>query len=162
MTDEPCTRPVLVGMNNPHGTDPRYALYPLPERATGWRIWQMIREQDPDVSMSDYRDAFDRRNLLTGPWSDARAAPAAGALRRDVAGRQVVLLGAKLRDLFLTSRTPCGRDTLPSTDDDRATYVHWLPHPSGLNPWYNDTANRAVAGRLLLRLMRGERGLLEL
>src|ERR1700733_5772922 len=153
-------------MNNPYGTSPEYALYPLPERATGWRVWRLLADLDPGVRMTDYRDAFDRRNLLTGPWSDRRAKEAVGPLRRELQGRQVVLLGAKLRDMFGLERRACGSAALEHLDRENYeplfTYVHWLPHPSGgLNPWYNLPENRAVAGGLLLRLFRHEHGLLD-
>lgn len=159
-------KPVLVGMNNPYGADPQYALYPLPERATGWRIWQILREARPGVSMSEYRDAFDRRNLVTGPWSVITARANAAAVRVDLRGRQVVFFGAPVRDAFRLPKQPYGslaREQLDAESGcDPFTYAHWLPHPSGLNPWYNDASNRVVASDLLGRLYDGERGLLTL
>lgn len=158
MTDD---RPVLVGMNNPYGGDPAYALYPLPERATGWRLWQMLESEVPGAGMTEYRDAFDRRNLLVGPWRNRDALPAADAMRGDLCGRTVVLLGAKVRAAFRLPATACGsesREHVEAPPELRFTHLHWVPHPSGLCHWYNDPANRRRVAVLLSRLYRGARG----
>lgn len=147
-------------MNNPYGVEPEYALYPLPVRATGHRIWQMIYDKNPDCQMSDYRDAFDRRNLLVGEWSDERARVTASNIIQlgEWKERTVVLFGAKVRDAFRLPKTPCGSDNQLDLVDNKFTYFHWVPHPSGLNQWYNKEENRDAVADLLARLYRGERG----
>lgn len=155
-------RAVLIGMNNPYGADPKYALYPLPERATGWNIWSMLHDFRPDVGLSEYADAFDRRNLLVGAWSDRRARERAEeiASRRELQERTVLLFGARVRDAFRLPKTPCGSEARINLETLKFTYLHWTPHPSGLCQWYNIPKNRALVGKFLVRLYEGERGLL--
>lgn len=156
-------RPVLMGMCNPYGDSPEHALYPLPERATGWRVWYMLHREVPEVGLHDYADGFDRRNLLVGEWNRADAVVAAGNLISSLMGRHVVLFGAAVRDSFrFLSRTPTGHVVLghPWTDEgDDPTHFYWVPHPSGMNRWYNDYDNASRVGRFLARLWRGERGM---
>ena len=164
------TRPVLVGMNNPYGIDLKYALYPLPRHATGHRIYEMLWQAVPeDISMSSYAHAFDRRNLQTGPWVQGAARVCAMALRPELRGRTVVLFGTKVRDAFLAKSLAtvhlCGSVALEHLEHESSTspsftYLHWVPHPSGLNQWYNNPDNRQRVGKLLARLYQGERGLL--
>lgn len=149
-------RPVLVGMNNPYGTDPRYALYPLPRRATGHRLYEMLCDAVPEATMRDYVDRFDRRNLLFGAWSDARAGESAPALWRSLAGRRVCVLGAKLRDLLPVSPPNGWPLGLWLTEYPGATSYAWLPHPSGLNRAYNDPSVWDAASACLGCMYRGE------
>lgn len=153
-------------MNNPYGADPHYALYPLPEHATGHRIYTMLREGllrcgAEDCSMVEYRDAFDRRNLVTGPWGVAVARDRAAALLPDLYGRTVLVLGAGPRDAFRLGTLAVGSTcVMLHKEKEEAACIMWAPHPSGRNPWYNDDRNRAAVGDILARLYLGERGVL--
>lgn len=67
---------MLVGMQNPWSTDPRHALFPAPPGCTGERLWRAL-EDVGGHTRGDYLRAFERRNLVTGPW-DAEAAQREG------------------------------------------------------------------------------------
>lgn len=82
-------RVLLVGENNPYSDDPYFALYPKPERASGWRLCVEIL----GLSASEYLEKFDRVDLLHRPrWS----APAARAAAAQLVHPRRVLLGAKV------------------------------------------------------------------
>lgn len=152
------SRPVIVGMNNPLSRDPEHALYPYPPRCTGHRLYEMMREYGGDgMSRARYLGTFERRNVLVGEeWSLRRAREAAPELRRLLAGRTVVYLGQQvLAALELPRVEPL---TWQSGDLINEGPARWclVPHPSGLNRWYNDESNRAAAARLLLSLCEGE------
>ena len=154
-------RAVLIGMNNPHSSDPRHALAPYPQGVAGHRLWSMLSELRPDVTRSTYMRAFDRRNILTGSvWNAALAAAEAerSGLWASLAGRTVVLLGREVpRALHLPRTEPLvwqsgSGDLFGSPGPERWTMV---PHPSGLNLWYNDPIHRMAVGSLLEELMLG-------
>lgn len=152
MTDD---RPILVGMNNPYGDNPDHALYPLPEGATGWRVWNLLKLVDPDISMTDYARRFDRRNLCVGPWHTMRARDSAHSIVSTSRDRVVVVLGAQTRDAFL-ARGGHRRDVGPVGHIEMmGCWVHWIPHPSGLNRWYNDPDNCQRAAQVLARAYQG-------
>lgn len=147
-------RPVLLGMSNPYDRRPQLALYPVPSASSGGRLCAMMLAVDPDVTRAAYIRAFDRRNLLTGTWSDAAAEEAGRWARQALMGRIVVVLGRRVWDaLDLPRQHP---DVLPWCDRHDTTWRR-LPHPSGMNRWYNSAENRLVAG-LLLRELIYERG----
>jgi hypothetical protein len=150
-------RPILLGMNNPLSTDTEHALYPLPEGCTGHRIFCMINEILPasgEISMRQYLEMFDRRNLLSvREWRarDARAAAIGflAGLRR----RAVIVLGQPTWSALGLSPTT----GLLRSDAYFESEFWRVPHPSGLNRWFNETRNRRAAARLMLRLARGEK-----
>lgn len=145
MTD---TRPVLIGMNNPHSDDPRYALFPLPRSSAGGRLFRLLVGRKPDVERGGYVRAFDRRNLLVGEWHKSKARWAAALLHDELreSGRTVLLFGAQVREAFgLPERL------LHPTEIDGVRYRQ-LPHPSGRSLWYNDHTCRALVGMLLEEL----------
>lgn len=137
-------KPLIVGMNNPYGTDPYYALYPLPVHSAGGRLYQMLKEAT-GISRHRYLEVFDRINLCSGPWSLPAARETADAISR-AAHTTIVMLGKDVQRAFCMSLEP-----LESCVLDGATF-HALPHPSGLNPWYNQFDNRQRAKELLRRL----------
>ena len=58
-------RILLVGESNPYGADPEFALFPLPERASGARLQEILR-----LSTGEYLRRHDRVNLCAeGKWS---------------------------------------------------------------------------------------------
>jgi hypothetical protein len=138
-------------MNNPVTRGPagadRYALWPDPPGCTGHRLFCMLRAARPGTTEDDYADAFDRMNLVAGPWSLAHARVRVQELLPHVLGRRVVLLGVQVRAAFGHSAAPPAYPYRTSGAD-----FFQLPHPSGRNPWYNAADNRALAGRLLADL----------
>lgn len=146
-------KPILLGMNNPHSADPAHALYPSPEGCSGHRLWKMIYEASA-MTRAEYVRLFDRRNLCQGSWN-ARAAPALGDEFRKslVPGTRVVVLGQKVwRALGLNMTTVRPRTRVR----DSKFSFYYLPHPSGLNQYYNDAMNRWWAGRFLADLVYGD------
>jgi hypothetical protein len=127
-------KPLIVGEVNPYGSDPTFALFPLPEGASGYRLRKIL-----GLTQDEYLRAFDRANLCTGRWSAEAAREAAEQI--DSQDRcAVILLGRKVAKAFgLGSRelfTRCGRYVL-------------LPHPSGRCRSWNDAARVEWARRLV-------------
>lgn len=139
-------RPVLIGMNNPISSRPEYVLYPEPAGCTGWRLWKLL-EARTGASKRDYLRAFDRLNLVTGQrWSMPEARKEVERLRPQLAGRVVVLLGQDVRLAFGVPRL-----LIHPQEVDGITFRQ-LPHPSGLNLWFNSETNRSLASMLLEEL----------
>lgn len=139
-------RPVILGMNNPRSDDPDHALWPHPNGCTGYRLWQMLNQADPSVTKERYLLAFDRRNLLgTRKWDAAKARMEAGRLLMgvDFMAREVLVLGDEVRRAFELPKKPLG-----CVDMYNATWWQ-IPHPSGLNRFYNSESNRAAVATVL-------------
>jgi hypothetical protein len=161
-------KPILIGMNNPLSTRPGHELYPLPEGCTGNRLWKILHART-GASMSQYRDAFERRNLVRGLEYDriaARARAYETVLELRGSGRTVVLLGNAVREAFHYVL----RDGVLLGNTDYTTglpplLVHpqeaggciWrqIPHPSGRNLWYNEQKNVKVVELLMEELYVG-------
>lgn len=151
------TLPLIIGMNNPLSRNPKHALWPDPPGCAGWRLGQLLREDRllhrDLVTEDDYLGAFDRVNLVVGAdWSASRGRSAAEEIRPELVGRRVVLLGASVRGAFGLAGPPVGRVDARWVGGDRTAgriEFYLIPHPSGRNPWYNDTANRRAAGEVL-------------
>lgn len=144
-------KPVLVGTDNPHSVDPEDALSPHPYAATGWRIWKMLNERT-GATEKQYMRRFQRcnvtdLNLMTS--STGRVVTPDGLARVFRRAGQVVLLGDQVRRYFGLPRVllhPIARDGV--------TYRQ-VPHPSGLNRFYNCPAQRALVAALLEELYHG-------
>ncbi len=149
-------KPVLLGMNNPHSTDPSRALGVTPNNASGHRLWSMLaisamcREPPIVVQPHEYEAGFDRYNLLNEEVFDPtlftkeRKAQVLGLLN----DRVVVMCGTNVpRVLGLTW---IGFDLKAHICTDFVYYV--IPHPSGLCREYNDPDMRSRVGNLLLML----------
>lgn len=162
--------PVLVAMNNPISSDPKYALYPAPQGCTGHRLWEMLdlyarAHWNTFVSKVQYRDAFDRRNVLSQKeWSMAEARVAGAELAWSLLNRRVVVLGVQTLEALLGKepRPPWGqwREATVSrphevfyTSPGLLRYC-LLPHPSGRCREYNDPRMRELTGRTLWELYR--------
>ena len=136
MTD---TRPVIMGMNNPYGANPEMALYPAPATSTGGRLLRFS-----DLDKRTYLRVFDRRNLLTGEWTMARAREVRESTRLELLGRTVVLLGAPVNSIM---RGGTEHELAPPfrwTPDGHGGWMARVPHPSGLNTFYNDTVHQTL------------------
>lgn len=141
-------KPLLVGEVNPYGADPDFALYPLPERASGGRLAKIL-----GLGHADYLRMFDRVNLCTGRWS----APASREAAREILAakpRPLILLGAKVRSAFhvLDSWDWFDAFFLRPGDEQRGwPRVGLMPHPSGLNRlWHRPDAMRRARALLAL------------
>lgn len=147
-------RAVLLGMNNPLSSDPDDALVPWPDRCSGHRLWRLLSNAvEGGVAQEDYLRAFERRNLLPGrEWDDAEARATAPALLKELTGRRVVVLGSKTATALGMRKplTPLEWHRHAGYEVDYAL----VPHPSGLNQWYNAEGRRALAGRFLAGLCR--------
>jgi hypothetical protein len=165
---------ILCGMNNPYGSDPKYALYPAPERCAGWNLWQILAyyaqlNYGEKIWRMDYAECFDRRNLLTGStWSKKEARAAAADATSAFKGRRVIILGVQPAEALGLPRTVLGQwhdiqvhhDPASLFSDeigfslgaepvaDKFSYT-CLPHPSGRCREYNLENTRTVAGRVL-------------
>ncbi len=116
-------KPLLVGEANPYGDDPKFALYPLPERASGHRLCTLIM----GLSRGEYLRRFDRVNLCpTSEWSMREARETARTLQSGQG--PLVLLGRKVVAAF----GPWGGEPAPFTVYHGVRTYYDLPHPSGL------------------------------
>lgn len=162
----------LIGLNNPYGTSPHFAIYPAPVNCAGWRLWRLLADYVEGEKLvqklwrTDYTRAFDRRNVLSATtWSAAEARRAGADALRAMRGRRVIVLGAQTADALGLRRTGLGvwsdhhvlselslQPTPASTDappvSDRVSYT-CLPHPSGRCREYNVPLVRRDAGRIL-------------
>ena len=148
-------KPLIVGMNNPYSEDPRYALYPHPERSAGFRLYLMLKEaghrEAVSISKLNYAERFDRVNVVAGePYSKSaakRERPKVLELMRD---RLTIICGAgTARDLELFY----GGFTLEKNVVGPYSY-YVIPHPSGRTRDYNSSEMRARVGELLLSLYK--------
>jgi hypothetical protein len=136
---------LLVGELNPYGADPAYALYPLPERASGARLQDIL-----GLSLTDYLKGHDRTNLCTGEYDPAKARERAAEIiaeRREFSEqnpghlRGLVLCGAKVAAAFGLPYEP-GKLHFP---EQPKVVILILPHPSGRNRAWNDLT---LSGRM--------------
>ncbi len=119
-------KPLLVGELNPYGSDPKYALFPRPERSAGGRLCYKILGFE---SSAQYFCGFDRVNLCTGKWSVGAARERAVELK--CTPRPTILLGVKVCNAFGVAFRP-----FEVVNAGYADYLV-LPHPSGLNRIWN-------------------------
>lgn len=142
-------KPILIGQNNPVSTLPGYELYPLPRGCSGNRLYEMLRARVPEVTMRQYVDTFERRNLVRGVDYDgtrARARAHEIAVELGGTGRTVVLLGQEVRKAF--GHPP----VLIHPQEIGGCTWRQLPHPSGRNTWYSVPKNIKVAELLMEEL----------
>lgn len=122
-------KPVLVGEVNPYGVDPFFALYPLPEHASGGRLAKIL-----GLTRGEYLRRFERVNLCVGHWSAKQARVAAELLDRASSASPLLLLGRRVARAFeydaefWTSYVPAGR----------LGRIYLIPHPSAMNRVWND------------------------
>lgn len=129
-------RVAILGMNNPQSSDPRRALWPAPVGCAGWNLWRLTAARTGCTEM-DYARAFHRYNLVeAGLWDTKMARWRWDQIEAEVLEGfdTIVLLGAAVRRALrvMTEEIHISRSMI------------CLPHPSGLNRWYNVAANRAM------------------
>jgi hypothetical protein len=139
-------KPLLIGINNPVSPEPEFALYPRPAGCTGHRIYEMLQSRIPSVTMENYIERFERRNLLsTTVPSKVLARESAAKIEQELwgSGRVVVLFGADVALAFGHPRLLLHPQLIGGTT--------WrqVPHPSGRNTWYNDQSNKFLVASLL-------------
>ena len=148
-------KPWLIGESNPWqapGEDPDHVfdLYPLPEHASGGRLARIL-----GMSRTEYLRAFNRRNLLAGPWREAAARLEAARLTRETGVAPLILLGAKVARAFgLTGTAPW--QSLRVAPQGRTLVT--LPHPSGRCRAWGDPNASARARALVLPLLESLAG----
>jgi hypothetical protein len=129
-------RVALIGMNNPLSVSPSHALYPDPPNCTGWRVWQMLKART-GATQTDYLRTFHRYNLGTERnWRIERARQRWDDIADELEDNfdTIVLLGAAVREATGLR--------LPPIMFSRSVVT--IPHPSGLNRWYNSDRNRQM------------------
>jgi hypothetical protein len=129
-------RVLLIGENNPYGSEPEFALYCYPPGCAGYRLRRIF-----GLPQHQYL-ALHRKNLCDGDWSkEAAKKRAFEILSPHAPWRVIVLLGRKVTEVFesvalddakfvpFSTRVCCPGMTLVS-----------LPHPSGANAgsWSGD------------------------
>ena len=120
-------RVTIVGELNPYGADPAYALYPLPEGASGARLRDVL-----GLTTLGYLGTYARANLCVGRWSIVAAREAAVAILRERRG--VILLGRRVAAAFgLARHPPFSLVSIPvaGSGSMRIVTLALLPHPSG-------------------------------
>lgn len=143
----PSHRLALVGEAPGPRTRADMPLYPYPDQSAAGRLRRML-----GYTRGEYLRTFARANLLgeyPGPtFPVGRARPLAAGLAQDLAPRPLLLLGrgVGMAFRFPTDEVLCWRDYILDGVLVRAAIV---PHPSGRNLWYNDSANRAAAARFI-------------
>lgn len=142
---------VLVGEQNPHGLDPRYALFDLPERAAGHRL----RAKILGVRRTTYA-RFHRCNLCdTEAWSTPVAKDKAYRLRDVLPDCLLVLLGSKVSEAFGFKYEPFSAKWCDPTPTGIMHRIVMLPHPSARNRAWNEPG-AAERARAVLRELRPE------
>lgn len=145
---------LIIGLDNPQSSDPRHALFPHPKGCAGHRLYNMILEVDAYFDRAQYM-SIPKSNLfpcgrMPTKQKKGNLTMAAQVLIASVqdTDKKVVLLGNEVRNAVFG-------DTLGKTwPMAKFTTLHgarfaWIPHPSGRNPFYNDTRNRRKIGRFL-------------
>lgn len=153
-------RPLLIGQAPPPSYDPatHSPLYPVPEHATGGRLAALA-----GLSAHEYLATFQRINLLRefpgrrrhpcgtrrDHWPRAEARSAAEAIAPLLGDRTVVLLGRNVARAFGLEGAEfhVWRTVhVPYPPDQPVLFsAACVPHPSGLNRWYNDSRNLEAA-----------------
>lgn len=145
-------RPWLIGENNPYqnpGADPthRFDLYPEPRGATGDRLCRLVF----GMQKTDYLRAFVRRDLLEGKWTLKKARAAAEQVLIESGTTPLILLGSKVSAAFGLKYIPYSSIDHGTANGIRTAVI--LPHPSGLNPAWNEPGAYQRARDLVLPLL---------
>lgn len=142
---------VLVGEQNPLGSEPRYALYDEPYGRAGYRL----RAHVLGVRRTTYA-RFHRCNLCDGEkWSSSVAWEKSHRLRDLLPDCLLVLLGEKVSKAFGFRYEPFRATWCDPTPMGVMHRVVMLPHPSGRNRAWNEPGAFERA-RAILREVRPE------
>lgn len=153
-------RVVLIGQAPSRTSDPRR---PLTGGPVGSRIQALA-----GLTLRGYVETFERANLLGAfpgrgpgkgdlfPMREARGEAARWA--PELGGRDLVFLGRKVADAFGFPPKPFLRWAWFDGPAGTVLRGACLPHPSGVNIWWNDERHRRRARRFLRLLVRRARG----
>jgi hypothetical protein len=134
-------RSAFVGERNPYGGGQEYALFPVPDHATGARLMRAL-----GITRASYMTALDRYNLFSRATQSAEVT---SARVDELLSRYEVVyaLGRSVHDSIVkrvraTTGEEVDRAWFSSTRCGTCTVVV-VPHPSGLNRLWNraDTAS---------------------
>ena len=138
---------LLVGYCPSHSGSPER---PLDGPGTGHRLAKLC-----GLSHKDYLEKFDRVNLhYDTPVKRDRLTREVGSVSADAMmrrnkGRRIVLLGDEVRVAFGYAKDSIAEWVVL----DDGTRVSYIPHPSGLNRWYNETDNTRRVEKFLRELI---------
>lgn len=146
-------KPIILGVYNPHSRDPAMALATDPQGASGYRLWQMLKEagnrNSCNITERDYLDGFERRNL----WEQVNLIDKRfdrSETLAYLARRVVVMCGTKVPTTLGLRHTG-----FHCTQQHAMSFIYYvIPHPSGLCREYNDPKMRERVGNLLWRLLQ--------
>jgi hypothetical protein len=143
-TPESC-RVLLLGEDNPYGSEPEFALYCAPTGCAGHRLQSHVL----GIPRADYLGIW-RANLCTGGWSAkaARARALALTAGHDTPWRIVVALGVKVSSAF-------GHADVRKAVTRAGIELVRIGHPSRRNTTYNKPAV-VEAARGLVRAVAPE------
>jgi uracil-DNA glycosylase len=134
----------------------------------GGRAGRLLADLAGLVGYAELAERFEIRNLLPywpGPasgkgdrFSSAEArARAEGELRYLAAGDRLLLLGKGVQKAFGVSGDPCTSTEIRLRGRGQAApaslTAYLLPHPSGVNLWWNDPENREAASRFFREIL---------
>lgn len=139
---------VLVGEDNPHGSDPRYALYHEPRNCAGDRLRRLIF----GIRVNTYfrRDLFERGNLCARKWNMAEARERAARVHAERPDATIAMFGRKVAAAFAFATSG-----VALTAFGQQNRMVSLPHPSGRNQAWNDT-DAIPRARAILRQLHPE------
>lgn len=157
-------RTLLIGQAPARTSDPAV---PLRDGASGRRLARLV-----GLGPAEYAEAFDRVNLLDSwPGSAGKGDRFPAALarlaadrllpalaRRARSGGRVVFVGGAVARAFGFEAAPLLWRAWKPGAADRPVIAARLPHPSGVNPWWNDETNRRAAAEFLRSAARGGAG----
>lgn len=145
---EKTVKPILIGSDNPHSSDPTMALTPYIPGTTGHRIWKMLNGRVPSATHQDYVTAFQRVNLEDFPLMESSSGSVIipNELQKIMKRSTVVLFGDNVRRAFGLPKL-----FLHPIERDGVVYRQ-VPHPSGVNRFYNDPTMRELVAMLLEEL----------
>jgi len=147
------TRPLIIGEAPNRGGDPRHPI----EGRIGRRLAALS-----GLSFEAFKDRCARVNLLPA-WAGRAGKGSAFSVvvaryraqslrRRFVAGRTVILLGHRVARAFGISAAYFSEVHV------EAARVVVVPHPSGVNRWYNEVRNARKMAAFMRRVVRGRGG----
>jgi hypothetical protein len=142
-------RVLLLGEDNPYGSDPSFSLYCYPPRCAGYNLRRIF-----GLPQHQYL-GLHRANLCDGTWSTKRARERASELLVPLSPHPViVMLGRKVTDAMRRAAMIDG-DMVPfsTTGCCPGITLVSLPHPSGRNAAQWNPKARARARQILRELV---------
>lgn len=139
----------------------RLALFPIPTRSAGGRLYRLF-----DIPLDEYL-AIDRRNLID-EWPGShkgggdlfplhKAKTCAKSMEPSLRGRNVIMMGRGVAGAFGFANEWSGTEYRPRPwlewhyNQPGGYWYALFPHTSGLNRWWNDRTNEFMAAGFLNR-----------